>query len=577
MSFTACSKGPSVAAALLVAIVHLTSARAESPASAPGDPVADALGEAMEAAAAPAAVQPPATQNAPLEPPAPVEERFDVSAHEVPAGAFFMGLVDRTPYNMVLDPKVEGRISLVLQDVTVEDALAAVRDVYGYQYRKTSYGYYVLPPGLQSRIYTLDYLNVRRQGLSQTRVSSGQVSEATSYSEDHDEGASSASTGTSGSRVATLSDTDLWTELVDSIWAIIGHAEGRSVVVSPNTGIVVVRAMPNELGHVEELIERAELHLRRQVVLEAKILEVTLADGFQAGINWASLWDVRNTQIVAGQTGGGTLLGSSALSEIAGNLGILDPRAPLPVEGTETSAFGGAFTLAIESDSFNAFVELLETQGNVRTLSSPRVATVNNQKAVIKVGSDEFFVTDISTTTVTGTATPTTPDVTLTPFFSGIALDVTPQVSADGSIILHVHPSISEVTDQTKVISIGGDAEVLSLPLALSTIRESDSVVRVKSGQVVVLGGLMQDSERNDTGGTPWLNRIPFLGKLFRQQRDRQLKTELVILMRATAVGPDTWQHELAETADRVEKLKRPLAPMDPARVLRDPNAPAAP
>ena len=211
--------------------------------------------------------------------------------------------------------------------------------------------------------------------------------------------------------------------------------------------------------------------------------------------------------------------------------------------------------MAISSNSFLAFIELLETQGTVRTLSSPRISTLNNQKAIIKVGRDEFFVTEISSTTVTGTATTTTPEIELTAFFSGIALDVTPQISQDGEIILHVHPSISEVTDQTKTITISGTTQ--QLPLALSTIRESDSVVRVRSGQVIAIGGLMQDSTSEEWAGSPGLDRIPFLGSLFRHQRDIKVKTELVILLRAIAVGPDSWRQELEVTRDRVESLER--------------------
>ncbi len=122
----------------------------------------------------------------------------------------------------------------------------------------------------------------------------------------------------------------------------------------------------------------------------------------------------------------------------------------MQLAGSAVSAFGGMFSVAVKTGSFAAFFEFLETQGNMQILSSPRVSTVNNQKAVIKVGSDEFFVTDISTTTTSGVATTTTPDITLTPFFSGISLDVTPQIDDKGDIILHVHPTISKVVDQEK-------------------------------------------------------------------------------------------------------------------------------
>ena len=116
---------------------------------------------------------------------------------------------------------------------------------------------------------------------------------------------------------------------------------------------------------------------------------------------------------------------------------------------------------------------------------------MNNQKAIIKVGTDEFFVTDVSTTTITSTATQSTPNIELTPFFSGIALDVTPQISEGGTIMLHIHPTVSQVRDQQKNISIGG--AVQTLPLARSTVRETDFIVRAKNGQLVVIGGLMQD------------------------------------------------------------------------------------
>jgi MSHA biogenesis protein MshL len=355
--------------------------------------------------------------------------------------------------------------------------------------------------------------------------------------------------------ISTASQSDFWVELEAGLWAILGKSDGRSVVSSPNSGIVIVRGLPAELREVERFLRRAQASLGRQVILEAKILEVTLDDGFQSGINWALLLE----DGLIGQTGGGTVI-ADGVSEIAGNTGVLDPDSLAFPSNTDTSAFGGVWSAAIDWTDFTAFIELIETQGSVRTLSSPRVATTNNQKAVIKVGSDEFFVTDISTTTVTSTTTTTTPDITLTPFFSGIALDVTPQISERGEIILHIHPSISQVTDQTKTVSVGGVDQ--TLPLALSTIREADSVVRAWSGQVIVLGGLMQDLQSRDKAGTPWLGRLPWLGAFFRQQLDGTRRTELVILLRASAVGPGTWTQELRDVRDRVRAVHdRPPAP----------------
>ncbi len=226
------------------------------------------------------------------------------------------------------------------------------------------------------------------------------------------------------------------------------------------------------------------------------------------------------------------------------------------LDTVSNSAFGGVFSIAVQASHFTALIELLKSQGEVRTLSNPRISTVNNQKAIIKVGQDEFFVTEVSTTTVTGGAgTTTSPNITLTPFFSGIALDVTPQISRDSTVILHIHPSVSQVSDQNKTITINNENQ--SLPLALSTIRESDSIVRARSGQVVVIGGLMQDRSSELDARTPILGDIPFLGKLFQHEQDTIRKSELVILLRPIVVGAQTWDTYSDAVSKSVDSLSR--------------------
>ncbi|MGI2141104.1 pilus (MSHA type) biogenesis protein MshL [Shewanella baltica] len=486
-----------------------------------------------------------------LTPALETERRFDVSAHDVDAKVFFPSLVQGTPLSVAVHPDVQGTISLSLKGVTLSEAIQVVEDIYGYEVSREGRILRVFPAGMRTETFPLNYLYMERDGLSVTSVSSGRISDSnnsnsnssnnnsnnsgsSNNNSNSSNGSNSSSNGSSdssnGTFIRSRTKTDFWGELKETLTAIIGDTgNGRQVVVTPQAGLVTIRAFPSELRQVRTFLNSAESHLQRQVILEAKIIEVTLSDGYQQGIQWDNvLGHVGNTNVNFGTSKGP---------------GLSDKI---------TSAIGGVTSLSIKGSDFTTMINLLDTQGDVDVLSSPRVTASNNQKAVIKVGTDEYFVTDVSSTTVAGATPVTTPQVELTPFFSGIALDVTPQIDSDGNVLLHVHPSVIDVKEQTKDIKVS-DAS-LELPLAQSEIRESDTVIRAASGDVVIIGGLMKSENIEVVSQVPLLGDIPFLGELFKNRNKQKKKTELIILLKPTVVGVDTWKTELQRSKTLLDR-----------------------
>lgn len=535
-------------------LLSLVSCSSQVQNETPAELAAQALDEAIENLATPPEVSDEVSDVllsvSGGEPKVEQDERFDISVNQVPARAFFLGLVRDTGFNIVVHPEVAGNITLELSDVSIEDVLVVCRDIYGYEYKLNNGIYTIFPRALRTEIFRINYLDVKRVGLSDTSVLVGKV-ESSSDNENGgnsskgsqengsllgmlDENAGGKSGGAMsvpGARIQTLTKTDFWGSVKQAIIALIGGQEnGRNVTVSPQAGLVIVKAFPTELQSVREFLERSSLSVKRQVLLEAKVVEVRLNDDFEAGINW--------NQIT------GQLAQLHNVSSVTNSVVSID-------ESVDDTFFS-----VLEVNNINELLSLLQTQGSVQVLSSPRVATVNNQKAVIRVGSDEFFVTGLSSDTTTGggDTVVNSPDIELTSFFSGIALDVTPQISQDGEIILHIHPVITEVVDQVKELRIGD--QLFNFPLALRDIRESDSVVKAQSGQVVVLGGLMQEIDSVTKGKRPGLGDVPLIGHaLGRTKNSRKVKTELVILLKPTIVDDATTAEELLKSSNRIKAM----------------------
>ncbi|WP_259366671.1 MULTISPECIES: pilus (MSHA type) biogenesis protein MshL [unclassified Colwellia] len=461
------------------------------------------------------------------------EKRLEIAASDVSAQEFFAALVDESSYSVAVHPDVTGTITLNLKNNTLNEVLDVVEEVYGYEIRRNGKVIQVYPAGIRTETIPLNYLFVKRSGMSSTSINSGGVSENdqnnsnnNSTSNSNNSGSSNGNSqntqqGSSGINIYTETKSDFWTELQENLTVLVGTEEGRSVFVSPQAGLVTVRALPEEIKVIKDFINETQTHLRRQVIIEAKIMEVTLNDDYQQGIKWDQ---------VLGSIGS-TDLAFSTTGAIAGNF--------------ISNAIGGTSSLSISNKDFSGVIDLLSTQGNVQVLSSPRITATNNQKAVIKVGGDEYYVTEVSSTTTTGTSTTTTPEINLTPFFSGIALDVTPQIDGNGEVILHVHPSVTSTDEQTKVIKLGN--EEIILPLAKSSVRESDTIIRAKSGEIVVIGGLIETRKVELESKTPFLGDIPFMGELFKSKSETTQKKELVIMLKPIVVGQDTWKNQLQD------------------------------
>lgn len=478
-----------------------------------------------------AALVPNYNQNLFLPNNADAPKTFNISVHNTNAREFFMGLVIDSDENMIVHPKVKGKISLELKNVTLAQVMRALRKVYGYDYKKNDIGYMVYPATLQTRIFKLNRLDLIRQGESNTQVTSGQMGDSSSES-DSDSSSSSGSSGSasSGSWIKTKTNSDAWNEIKLAIKSILSIDPKATVVINHQSGAIVVRAKPMQLREVEDFITLTQKQSNRQVILEAKIIEIILDDSHQAGVNWQHV-------IHDGIQAAPLLTGISPL--------------------TSLNTFRNIFTVDASWGDFSAYVELLETQGKTNILSSPRISTLNNQKAIIKVGRDEFFITSVrsdSEQSSSGGEPTQSQEITFSPFFSGIALDVTPQINDKNEVTLHIHPSITRVEDQEKTFTINGKDG--ALPLALNTVRESDSIIKAKNGQIVVLGGLMQELKKEDKRGIAGLTKIPYLGNLFRVNTGEVKKSELVILLKPTIINDDDdWKPSMDTSKKQLHQL----------------------
>lgn len=415
----------------------------------------------------------------------------------------------KTDLNIVFGPDVKGAVTVDLKRVTLEEALDALLSPIGLEFTRDGSFIRVFLPALETRIFTLSYISTTRSGgatLGATAGGAGAVTGVTTGVGGAIRGGVAGGAGASSS-VTSTDTVDLWGEIDKNLGSLISK-DGK-VVVNRTAGIVAVTDYRKNIQRIARYLELIEGSVHRQVIIEAQIVEVQLSKEFQAGINWSLIPQeihIGPFGKLAGSLTGGAIIGQS-----------LAPTATLFQLGVLTRAFGQPVSLLLNA---------LSKQGNVTILSSPKISTLNNQKAVIKVATDDvFFTTTRTREPTTGVETVTVTPQTIT---EGLVLDVTPQIAEDGSVIMNIRPSISERVGQAT------SPDGSTVPIV--AVRATDTVVRAEDGQTVIIGGLMQHKDTRSTTGVPGMKDIPVVGAFFRQKVEEGTKTELVILLTPTVV-----------------------------------------
>ncbi len=559
----------------------------------------------------------------------PVEERVAVTSPNLPADVFFNSLVADTDYGVVISEDVDVNINLSLPNVTIEEAMETVAEIYNLDISRRGNIFTVREGGLRTRQFTIDYLNVQRQGSSSIQVTAGNNSQgggggglgggaaggvggvggaAGGFGGGGLGGAAGGlggaagglggaagglgggalAGGGAGGQIQTSTSTDFWSDLESAISNLIGiqssgggggggglagavggiagglfgglggatgggsqstiSEDGKSVLVQPLTGLVIVTAYPHELTRVEDFINAAQESLRREVIIQIQFLEVILNKGFQYALDFNTFGQQANDPV----TGSGAFAGDAE-----GLLGSNNQTA-LDFSSSDTGIGGiaNAFQFSTNFVDFDSVFRILQTRGTTQVLSSPQLRVLNNQKAVFQDGDQEYFQTQADTTTVANANNTTTnANNNLQQFFSGISMDITPQISASGEITLHVHPIISAVSEQPK--SIAGQI----VPLARTSTREIDSVIKAQNGRIVVLGGLAFERAITDTAGIPGVSDIPLVGDALEQRQSQTVKSEFIILLKPIIADELSDREEINRSNQRFRELNRAIDP----------------
>jgi MSHA biogenesis protein MshL len=483
---------------------------------------------------APLQVAPVLPEPTPVAPP----ETYSVVVNNVAARDLLFALARDARLNIDIHPGISGNVTLNAVDQTLPQLLERISQQVSMRYELRGSNLLIQPDAPFLRTYRVDFVSASRNVKMQSQAS-------TQFGGSTAGGASAAATTSQGTgSTATIdvtSNNQLWDTLLQNIQQILGEAPAATTAAKPaagtaggassgvignrESGVLVVRATSHQHERVQEFLDSVLANVRRQVLIEATVAEVQLNNEYQRGIDWQRL---RTGATTTGRPGFGTGQSGVEFNQLS--------------TGTPASISTTAFLLggAVVSQNLNVAIKLLESFGDVRVLSSPKISVLNNQTALLRVTRDivYFTVTPSSTpVTVTGGAggIVVPPSFTTTPNVAaeGFMMSVLPQINDADTIMINVRPTIRRKVDDAN----DPNPALLSPNLIpVFETREFDSLLRIQSGQTAVLGGLMQDSVENVEDTIPLINRIPFFGKLFAQERKVTRKTELVIFLRATVI-----------------------------------------
>ncbi len=508
-------------------------------------------------------------------------KKIKVSLENADIKDVLVAIVKGTDYSLYIEPGVTGKVEVAdLKNVTLKEALDYFLKPLGLSYKiEKNKTIHVFKKKYITKVFTFDFIAVKRKGQrtvafsSRSQVTSGGgssigggTSSIGSSSGGSGGGMGGGGQNESSANIEVKSENTLWKEFIDGLYAILFEGEknvgvekgsstqgdesvegisystedGKRLIVSPQTGIILITHYPEKIELAEKFITAMQRASHREVWIEAKFIEVILNKAHQMGIDWNSVYTLAGFRGILPDTE--TLVAPSA---------SYDSGSP-SIEAVNPSY--GIFRFQISNRKIEMLLDALSTQGEIKILSSPRISTLNNQKAIIRVVREEAFFsmqTQI-TTGVTGSITAPSINVQVVPI--GIVMDIIPQISSDGSIILSINPDISQLVGIKTF-----EAQGASAMQPIIDRRSIDTIVKVKDGQTVVLGGIMEERKQEILRGIPVLMNLPFVGSLFRRTEQEIRKTELVILLTPHIMKGKKIEELTESERKRVEKAIRPF------------------